>query len=364
MKFLKGYLSALPTWQKQELKNYLKTLFKSNKINAFNLTDNYVLKTSPNQIQFDRKPSDTYNSIFRYVDEDVNTLYALINTLSNQVTSYDLLIESLLKEVDKDIQTVQNLIEQEKSKRGDMAECLIEDFSYVENAEQYSSDTAYLFCDRNAKALSSCDMKNMCTLNIKNSTNLLVGNDGLPIAKIKIGGYQGIPNKSVDTPDKAIDGSIFSCWDAGHIADQKLEQGYRDFIFYGHYVDFTILLPKYTNITEISLTHSSSFPLEVCQIFINQVPILDKPVSVDVMMKKITNNLYGEEVRIILAQRHYTASHITYNDKKEDLEDLWNEAYGIEQFDLMQTKKDSNYYWNKYSKSIRGYIRTLIKGVE
>ena len=364
MKFLKGYLSALPTWQKQELKQYLQAMFKPNKVSAFNLSDNYVLKTNSSHIRFDRKPSDTYNSIFNYVDEDIKVLYALINALSNQVTSYDLLIESLIKEVDKDIQTVQNLIDQEQNKHGDMTNCLIEDFAHVENAEQHNSDTAYLFCDRNSKSLSSCNTKNMCTLNIKESINLLTGNDGLPMAKIKVGGYQGLPNKSIDTPSKAIDGSMFSCWDAGHISEQRLEQGYRDFQLYGHYIDFTILLSKHTNISEVSLTHTSSFPLDVCQIFINQTPILDEPLSVETAIKKMVNNLYGEEVRIILAQRNYTTGPVTYNTKQDDMDDLWNTAYGIEKFDLTYEKKDFDYYWDKYSKAIRGYLHTLVKGVE
>lgn len=350
----------MPTWQRQDLKKYLQVLFKQNNVSDFKLTENYSLKTETNQMRFDSKPSDTYNSIFNNVDTDIKVLYNIINALSNQVYNYDLLIESLVKNVDRDIDSIKSLIKQEQYKRNDVEELLVEDFANVEFAETMDTETAYLFCDRDSKTLSSCSFNETCTLHVKESNNLLLGNDGTVLSKIIVTGYQGLPNKTIHEPSKAIDNSLFSLWDAGHLSDKRIELGYSIFNSYGHYIDFTILLPKYTNITEINLTHSSEFPIDVCQIFVNDKPVLSEPIQVDNRFWQILNNAYGEEIRFIIAQRNYSAGYYTSNAKQEDLEDLWYKAYRTSKYDETNSNKDFDYYWEKYKKSIKNYISKLI----
>ena len=101
MKILQGYLASIPKIEKEHITNIVNSLLKDNKVFEFTSLENYSIKTSENDIDFSKKPSDTYNSMFTNVNIDINILNMLLNELDNQVISYDVLIESFLKEIDK-----------------------------------------------------------------------------------------------------------------------------------------------------------------------------------------------------------------------------------------------------------------------
>lgn len=363
MQILQGYLAAIPTIEKDRITNIVKSILKENKVYEFTNLENYSLKTSEDNIDFSRKPSDTYNNIFLNTNMDLSVLNLLLNELDNQIISYDILIESLLKEVNKDIELVEAEIDKIENTYYYNESEFNEDFKSNVRFETSTSNNRYLYQDRDGNIKNPVSLNNKrISLRVTEKNDLLRNNRGQTSAKIKITNYQGLPIETINIPENAIDNSSFTYWDASSLQDKRIELGYNQWEKYGHYIDFTILLSKFTHINEISFNHVSNFNIDICQVYIDGQPTLENPVKVTDKFTLTLEDKYGEEVRFVIRQRTYSVGEVTINEKLKDMEDLWNTAYQIKSYNPQNTVRDFDYYHNKYKNEIKTVIHNLIAG--
>ena len=363
MKILEGYLASIPKIEQNRIISTVNSILKQNRLHEFNELKDYSLTVNINNIDLTRKPSDTYNSILSNAYIDVNALNLLLNELDNQIFSYDILIESLLKEVNKDIEIIEAEINKIKESYYYNEDEIEDEFNNNNLIEVSTSNNQFLFQDRDGKIKNPASLYNKkISLRIQDKQDLIRKNNGKTSAKIEVLNYQGLPIETINIPENAIDNSTFTYWDVSSLQDSRIELGYKDFEKYGHYIDFVVLLPKFSHINEIGLSHLSKFNIDICQIYIDNEPILLESQQISNKVSYTIEDKYGEEVRFILRQRNYSIEDIVINEKQKDMDDLWNTAYKIKNYNPQNTIRDFDYYYNKYEKEIKTIIHNLIAG--
>lgn len=363
MKILEGYLAAIPKIEQERIVSLVNSILKENKLYEFNELKNYSLTVNINNIDLTKKPSDTYNSILSNAYIDINALNLLLNELDNQIFSYDILIESLLKEVNKDIEIIETEINKIKESYYYNEDEIKDEFNNNNLIESSNSSNRSLFQDRDGKIKNPVSLYNKkISLRVQDKKDLIRKYNGKTSAKIEILNYQGLPIETINIPENAIDNSTFTYWDASSLQDDRIELGYKDFKNYGHYIDFVILLPKFSHINEINLSHLSKFNIDICQIYIDNEPILLEPKQIFNKASYTIDGKYGEEVRFVLRQRNYYIEDVTINEKQKDMNDLWNTAYKIKNYNPQNTIRDFDYYYNKYKQETKTIIHNLMAG--
>jgi hypothetical protein len=356
MTYLQGYLASIPEWEKAKIVEELNKLYIEDNDYNISLNEEYSLATDKSVVDFDVRPSTTYNSVFYNVEKDINTFNSLINALHNSIENLDSLIEAIFMEMDIDITELQKTIRETKLKLNYNEESIEDDFSSSLKVEQPTLANEYLFQDRDgASLLQGLILDNQLTLIETKTEDLLHKENGKIKAKILLKDYRGPLVDSINTIDNAIDYNSHTYWEASSFMLNKLEMPYKEFSEHGHYVEAKILLPKMALISVISLSHSSAFPINICDIYVDGIPVLESPITITKNISIPLTEIYGEEISIIFFQPNYTLEDIEINDKEKDIDSLFNKAYGIKEYSK-EDKTTFEYYAKKYYSEIKNLI--------
>lgn len=363
MKYLEGYLSAIPEFEKKNIINELNKLFqKDDKDNTFNLNKPYNIQSSDSTIDFGKKPSDTYNSVFSSVDADVQVFNSIINSLSNNINALDELIEALIEEINLDISNTQNIIDNIQLKFTYNQELVKDTFINEQNIETQNLSTRYLYQDRDETFLNKCSYDNELTLQEIKNEDLLHKPNGKTAAKIILNDYRGPLNETDHVIEKAIDNNQYTYWEASAFMMEPLDMPFNSIDEKGHFLEIKIILPKYTNISELVFSHTSAFPLTIYSIMVGGANILSKPVIVDESYKFPLINKIDGKITIVINQPNYILKTIVSNEKEKEIDELWNKAYDVKDYS-MANRKTFDYYYNKYKNTIKTFILKWKAGI-
>lgn len=363
MKYLEGYLSAIPDFEKKEIINELNKLFKKdNNNNTFSLINEYSLQTRNDLISFDKKPSDTYNDVFNPINEDIQVFNSIINSLSNNINVLDELIEALIEEINLDISNTEEIINNIKLKLNHNQEVLEDKFYNTLKIESNDLATRYLYQDRDGSFLNKCSINNQVSLKEEKIEDLLHKNNGETQAKILLKDYRGVINESDHIIEKAIDNNKYTYWDASAFTLNELTIPFKTINKKGHFLEIKILLPKHTIISELQISHISSFPITIHSIIGNNQEILSTPIEVNTDIIIPLNNIIDHELTIILNQPNYILKTITENEKEKEISELWNKTYNIKNYTI-HNRKTFDYYYKKYKDYIKSWILKWKAGI-
>jgi hypothetical protein len=300
----------------------------------------------------DERPKDTYNRFFRDVSIDANYLYKVLNSLHSALQSHSHLSSSYLSDIKSELDKLELNIKELKSKKQYQANTVVVSESF-KTAASFEDPTKFEYLDRDGTKVEMADIshrntEDMLILQTVRYKDVLHNKNGKTIGKIKVLDYRGVPLDTINIPEHAIDGSDSSYWDCTVISKDQLKMPFDGHLDGGAYMKFSITLANTSDVSEISITPFSIYPIEVIDIIIEDRSVLSsvinaKASSVNTMTFNFSS-ISTDKVTIIIRQPNYTKGPLVSNEKIDEGLELLELSLGKRRMSFVsEDKKESEY---------------------